>query len=53
VENHVSNLLSKLGLERRTQVAVLATRLRGRRADGILPSGGDTTPSQLTPRGDP
>ncbi|MCO7222020.1 response regulator transcription factor [Klenkia sp. PcliD-1-E] len=28
VKNHVSHLLAKLGLERRTQVAVLATRLR-------------------------
>jgi DNA-binding NarL/FixJ family response regulator len=30
VKNHVSHLLAKLGLERRTQVAVLATELRGR-----------------------
>jgi len=29
VKNHVSHLLSKLGLERRTQAAVLATELRG------------------------
>ena len=28
VKNHVSRVLAKLGLERRTQVAVLATRLR-------------------------
>jgi two-component system response regulator DevR len=30
VKNYVSNLLHKLGLERRTQAAVLATRLLGR-----------------------
>ena len=29
VKNYVSNLLAKLGLERRTQAAVLATRLLG------------------------
>jgi two-component system, NarL family, response regulator DevR len=29
VKNHVSHLLAKLGLERRTQAAVLATELRG------------------------
>jgi DNA-binding NarL/FixJ family response regulator len=28
VKNYVSSLLSKLGLERRTQAAVLAVRLR-------------------------
>ncbi|MDU0294485.1 response regulator transcription factor, partial [Saccharothrix longispora] len=28
VKNYVSHLLAKLGLERRTQAAVLATRLR-------------------------
>jgi DNA-binding NarL/FixJ family response regulator len=33
VKNYVSNILGKLGLERRTQAAVLATRLRGP-ADG-------------------
>ncbi|WP_456938317.1 response regulator transcription factor [Geodermatophilus sp. SYSU D00684] len=32
VKNHVSHLLAKLGLERRTQAAVLATRLRDHRA---------------------
>jgi two-component system, NarL family, response regulator DevR len=31
VKNYVSSLLSKLGLERRTQAAVLATRLLGER----------------------
>ena len=30
VKNYVSAVLSKLGLQRRTQVAVLATELRGR-----------------------
>jgi predicted transcriptional regulator len=30
VKNYVSGLLAKLGLERRTQAAVLATRLLGR-----------------------
>jgi DNA-binding NarL/FixJ family response regulator len=29
VKNYVSHLLAKLGLERRTQAAVLATKLRG------------------------
>jgi DNA-binding NarL/FixJ family response regulator len=29
VKNHVSSILSKLGLERRTQAAVLAARLLG------------------------
>jgi two-component system response regulator DevR len=28
VKNYVSNVLAKLGLQRRTQVAVLATELR-------------------------
>lgn len=31
VKNYVSRLLTKLGMERRTQAAVLATELRGRR----------------------
>jgi two-component system, NarL family, response regulator DevR len=31
VKNYVSSLLAKLGLERRTQAAVMATKLRGRR----------------------
>jgi DNA-binding NarL/FixJ family response regulator len=31
VKNYVSNLLAKLGLERRTQAAVLATKLRDKR----------------------
>jgi two-component system response regulator DevR len=31
VKNYVSHLLTKLGLERRTQAAVLATRLLGDR----------------------
>jgi DNA-binding NarL/FixJ family response regulator len=31
VKNYVSSVLAKLGLERRTQAAVLATRLRGER----------------------
>jgi len=33
VKNYVSSILSKLGLERRTQAAVLATRLLGQRHD--------------------
>src|SRR5690606_31770599 len=33
VKNYVSSLLAKLGLERRTQAAVLATRLLGPRRD--------------------
>jgi DNA-binding NarL/FixJ family response regulator len=32
VKNYVSSLLAKLGLERRTQAAVLATRLLGPRS---------------------
>ena len=28
VKNHVSHLLAELGLQRRTQAAILATRLR-------------------------
>lgn len=32
VKNYVSSLLAKLGLERRTQAAVLATRLLGKKA---------------------
>jgi DNA-binding NarL/FixJ family response regulator len=31
VKNYVSSLLAKLGLERRTQAAVLATRLLGQK----------------------
>jgi DNA-binding NarL/FixJ family response regulator len=31
VKNYVSSMLAKLGLERRTQAAVLATRLLGKR----------------------
>jgi two-component system response regulator DevR len=31
VKNYVSSLLAKLGLERRTQAAVLATKLLGKR----------------------
>src|SRR5688572_15580767 len=34
VKNYVSHLLAKLGLERRTQAAVLATELRGPRPSG-------------------
>src|SRR5689334_16682323 len=34
VKNYVSSLLAKLGLERRTQAAVLATRLLGERPHG-------------------
>ncbi|UJW35678.1 response regulator transcription factor [Saccharothrix sp. AJ9571] len=34
VKNYVSRLLTKLGMQRRTQAAVLATRLRGQRSDG-------------------
>ncbi len=30
VKNYVSSVLAKLGLERRTQAAVLATRLLGK-----------------------
>ena len=34
VKNYVSHLLAKLGLERRTQAAILATELRGPASDG-------------------
>ncbi|MGY1697783.1 MULTISPECIES: response regulator transcription factor [unclassified Geodermatophilus] len=34
VKNYTSHLLAKLGLERRTQAAILATELRGRRPRG-------------------
>ncbi|GAB2768070.1 response regulator [Amycolatopsis magusensis] len=34
VKNYVSRLLTKLGMQRRTQAAVLATRLRGQRSGG-------------------
>ncbi|MBO0868128.1 MAG: response regulator transcription factor [Micromonosporaceae bacterium] len=37
VKNYVSSVLAKLGLERRTQAAVLATRLLGKRPDGKHP----------------
>jgi two-component system, NarL family, response regulator DevR len=50
VKNYVSHLLPKLGAERRTQVAVLATQLRGRRADGDHPSAGATGPAPRTRR---
>ncbi|QWF77981.1 response regulator [Amycolatopsis sp. CA-230715] len=33
VKNYVSRLLTKLGMERRTQAAVLATELRGKRSE--------------------
>ncbi|MFI7585484.1 response regulator [Spongisporangium articulatum] len=36
VKNYVSSLLAKLGLERRTQAAVLASKLIGRAPDGRL-----------------
>ncbi len=51
VKNYVSNLLPKLGLQRRTQVAVLVTRLRSRRAEGIVPIPDDMTPSRTPPSG--
>ena len=34
VKNYVSSLLAKLGIERRTQAAVLATKLLGKSPDG-------------------
>ncbi|MGY1733126.1 LuxR C-terminal-related transcriptional regulator [Geodermatophilus sp. SYSU D01045] len=51
VKNYVTNMLPKLGLQRRTQAAVLVTQLRSRGADGALPSADVTTPSRRTPRG--
>ncbi|MGY1831160.1 response regulator [Geodermatophilus sp. SYSU D01180] len=49
VKNHVSNLLLKLGRQRRTQLAVLVTRLRDGQAVGIPPSADDTTPPRTFP----
>jgi two-component system, NarL family, response regulator DevR len=42
VKNYVSNLLAKLGLERRTEAAILATQLAERRSprDQVDPNGG-------------
>ncbi len=39
VKNYVSSLLSKLGLKRRTEAAVLATRLRGAAANNVRAAG--------------
>jgi DNA-binding NarL/FixJ family response regulator len=36
VKNYVTHLLAKLGLQRRTQAAILATRLRDRQGKGDL-----------------
>jgi DNA-binding NarL/FixJ family response regulator len=39
VKNYVSNMLSKLGMERRTEAAIFATRLKaGKRSTGTPPS---------------
>lgn len=45
VKNYMSNVLAKLGFERRTQAAVFASRLLGEQAPGtsVLGEGGDTT----------
>jgi len=40
VKNYVSNLLSKLGMERRTEAAIFATRMAGRRTPGEPGDGG-------------
>ena len=37
VKNYVSNLLSKLGMERRTEAAVFATKLSAKRKDDAPP----------------
>ena len=53
VKNYTSHLLAKLGLERRTQAAILATELRDRRgADRSSPAGrsGRTRPADLGAR---
>ncbi len=47
VKNYVSSILSKLGLERRTQAAVLASQLLGPSSGG--PSGGPTAPPRDRP----
>ena len=39
VKNYVSNLLSKLGMERRTEAAVFAVRLQDERAKGTVAPG--------------
>jgi two-component system response regulator DevR len=36
VKNYVTHLLAKLGLQRRAQAAILATRLRDRQGKGDL-----------------
>jgi two-component system, NarL family, response regulator DevR len=49
VKNYIGPLLAKLGLERRTQAAILATRLRGRLGSGRrLPDG--VGPPAVPPR---
>jgi two-component system, NarL family, response regulator DevR len=40
VKNYVSNLLSKLGMERRTEAAIFATKIAGRRSGESDPSRG-------------
>jgi DNA-binding NarL/FixJ family response regulator len=37
VKNYVSNLLAKLGMQRRTEAAIFAARLAERRTSGRLP----------------
>jgi DNA-binding NarL/FixJ family response regulator len=43
VKNYVSNLLSKLGMQRRTEAAVYAARLSERRAERRLARGGESS----------
>ncbi|HLN15923.1 MAG TPA: response regulator transcription factor [Acidimicrobiales bacterium] len=42
VKNYVSNLLAKLGMQRRTEAAVFAARLAERKAGGLPPPTGGT-----------
>jgi DNA-binding NarL/FixJ family response regulator len=39
VKNYVSSLLTKLGMQRRTQAAALTARIAGKQTPGALPSG--------------
>ncbi len=52
VKNYVSNLLAKLGMERRTQAAVFGARIQQRRVRAPVEPGGfgPFAPSERAPR---